>query len=112
MFNGEWIYCASALEAAVGAMIDNLRVLGEASELRFQHCVDLGFGSRWKVDFSYMSKTLGERVFVEAKGKWDALARDKKNRWKNGAGAGRLEIWQGNWRRPVCTEVIYPKGEK
>lgn len=109
VFDGVDIYCPSALEAAVGSQIEMLRKIGEATELRYQHAVNLGMGVKWKVDFSYWSKALKERVWAEAKGKWDAGALIKKKMWINGAGPGRLEIWQGSWRRPICTGVFYPK---
>ena len=108
MFNGELHHCPSKLEAAVGGIVDNLRVLGEASELRAQHSVRLDADRTWKVDYSYFSKSLNERVWVEAKGKRDARFRKNLKLWRDGAGPGRLEIWEGHWSRPICIEVIYP----
>ena len=47
--------------------------------------------------------------FGEAKGKWTADAGIKLRLWREGLGPGTLEIWTGNWRNPVLSEIITPK---
>ena len=112
VLNGEVMHAPSRLEAAVGDALEAQRLAGVAIDCRYQHGVNLGFGVRWKVDFSFTDVLTGETVWREAKGKWDAGALIKKRMWKNGAGPGRLEVWKGNYSRGgikiFCSEVIYP----
>lgn len=98
----------SMLERAVYHVLLLREKAGEIRDIRRQHCVDLGLGVRWKVDFSFEVVATGLRRFAEAKGLEDAGYKIKKRMWKNGAGIGELEIWKGSWRRPALAETVIP----
>ena len=66
----------SKLERDVAETLMILQKAGVISDLRFQHCIDVGPDARWKVDFSYTEK--GETIFHEAKGMEDETYRRKK----------------------------------
>jgi hypothetical protein len=102
----------SKLEAAVYQILCLRERAGEIKDIRRQHCVDLGYDIRWKVDFSFTECATGETVWAEAKGQWTADASIKLRMWKNGRGPGKLEIWRGDYRRPQLVEVIEPKKMK
>jgi hypothetical protein len=67
----------------------------------------LGFGIRWKVDFSFIEN--GQLVFAEAKGKEDRDFKLKFRLWKEGRGLGPLELWKGTAARPLLVGTYYPK---
>lgn len=99
----------SKLESAVNQILFLRERAGEIRNIRRQHRVDLGFGILWKVDFSFELCATDETVFCEAKGIEDATYKHKVKMWRNGAGPGKLEIWKGDYRRPVLVEVISPR---
>lgn len=98
----------SKLEAAVYEILRLRERAGEISEIKRQDSVSLGFGLRWKVDFSFTVNATGARQWAEAKGVWDRQAKRNLKMWDAGAGPGPLEIWQGSYRAPKLVETVTP----
>ncbi len=99
----------SKLEASVYNILHLREKAGEVIDIKRQDTVNLFGKIRWKVDFSFIEVRSGERVWAEAKGVWTKDGRQKYQMWKDGLGPGRLEIWQGNYRNPILSEVVIPK---
>jgi hypothetical protein len=102
----------SALESSVCKILHQREEAGEISAIKWIAPVELGFGVRWKVDFSFVLTESGKTVYCEAKGVEDAGYKVKKKMWENGAGPGRLEIWKGSHKKPKLFKVIEPKKVK
>ena len=105
---------SSKLENAVYQILKLREKAGEISDIRQQDCVDLGFGIRWKVDFSFFMKNVtdkffGKRVYVEAKGVKTERYRMCLKLWEGGQGPGPLEIWEGHYLKPMIKQIIIPK---
>lgn len=98
----------SKLEASVYQQLLLRERAKDIKDIRRQHCVDLGLGVRWKVDFSFTECATGQTVWAEAKGIEDRGYKLKLKMWRNGAGPGRIEIWKGTWQRPHLVEVVVP----
>lgn len=99
----------SQLEAAVYQIL-LLRVrAGEIRDVKRQATVHLGFGLKWKVDFSFTVVANNLETWCEAKGMWDRQAKRNLKMWTGGAGPGPLEIWQGSWKRPIHVKTVVPK---
>ena len=100
---------SSKLESAVHQILLLLERAGEITDIKQQVCVELICGIRWKVDFSYTCVASGEQIWAEAKGLETDRYRICKKLWEGGFGPGPLEIWKGNWRKPIMVETIIPK---
>lgn len=100
----------SKLEASVYQILKLREKAGDIKDIRRQHVVDLGYGVRWRVDFSFVDCKTGERIYAESKGVECEGYRLKRTMWKNGAGPGLLEIWKGNHTKPRLVETIEPRG--
>lgn len=98
----------SKLEAAVYGLLKLRERAGEIIDIKRQASVALGFGLRWKVDFTFQDAKTGRQVWAEAKGAWDRQARRNLKMWEGGAGPGPLEVWQGDYRKPVLVRVVTP----
>jgi hypothetical protein len=98
----------SKFEAAVFQILLLRERAGEIRGIRRQHCVDLGYRIRWKIDFSFTDVDSGRTVFAEAKGFPDQVYKMKLKMYRNGAGEHKLEIWKGTWRKPYLAEVFDP----
>jgi hypothetical protein len=101
----------SALEAAVCALLQLREKARDISMLKWIASVDLGYGIRWKCDFSFLDRD-GKPTWAEAKGAEDATYKHKIKMWRNGAGPGPIEIWKGTWQRPRLVEIVTPKALK
>ncbi len=99
----------SKLEAAVYQMLLLRQKAGEIRDVKRQPSVKLTPSITWKVDFSFTHVFSGLTAYCEAKGKWTEAAGLKLRLWRDGFGPGPLEIWQGNYRRPILVEVVTPK---
>lgn len=62
----------------------------------------------WKVDFSFIDRKRGVKIWCEAKGFESEDYKTKLNLWRE-KGPGPLEIWKGSYKSPVLIEVIDPK---
>ena len=101
---------SSKLEAAVRQILDLREKAGEISDIQ-RGGVHLTCGIRWNVDFNYLDVKTGERVWVEAKGVETERYRICLKLWRGGFGPGDLEVWKGNWRRPMLVEIVKPNKE-
>jgi len=99
----------SKLEASVFQVLCLREKAGEIRDVKRQPSVKLTPSITWKVDFSFTHSLTGETAYCEAKGKWTEAAGLKLRLWRDGFGPGPLEIWQGNWSRPVLVEVVVPR---
>lgn len=100
----------SKLEAAVFYLLDVRQRAGEISDIKRQQVVVLQDGDRstritWRVDFSYVDAKTGETVFVEAKGMETGEYKLKLKMWRANPPA-KLEIWKGNYNKPILVETI------
>ena len=101
---------SSKLEAAVRQILDLREKAGEISDIK-RGAVELTCGIRWNVDFNYLDVKTGKRVWVEAKGVETERYRICLKLWRGGFGPGVLEIWKGDWRRPVLVDIVKPNKE-
>lgn len=99
----------SMLEKAVCKIMALRERAGEIRNVKRQASVQLIPGVRWKVDFGFEYVATGEPGWAEAKGRWDRGASMRLRIWKNGAGPGKLEIWEGAHAKPTMTKVVVPK---
>lgn len=102
---------ASKLEAAVHQILRLREKAGEISDIQ-RGRVELTCGITWNVDFNFIDKTSGKRVWCEAKGVETERYRLCLKLWRGGHGPGLLEIWKGNWRRPTLVEIVKPQRRK
>jgi hypothetical protein len=101
---------SSRLEYSVYQLLLTRERAGEISDIRKQHCVDLTAACiSWKVDFSFIEKSTGLRVWCEAKGLEKSDYRIKLKLWRV-YGPGTLEIWKGSAARPFVAEIVVPRG--
>lgn len=97
----------SKLESAVHDLLKLRERSGAISDIKQQVSVDLGFGIKWKVDFSFVDN--GQTVYAEAKGVETERYRMCLKLWRGGQGPGPLEIWKGDYKRPRLVELVNPK---
>lgn len=102
----------SALEATVCDLLSAREQHGEISDVKWIVSVQLTKKIRWKVDFRYTVCKTGEVRHAEAKGKDMADYVIKRELWREGYGPTVLEIWKGDWRRPVLVETVSPEMRK
>jgi hypothetical protein len=116
----------SGLECAVCEILIQRERVGDIRNLKWQHTVNLGFGVRWKVDWSFeqrggqvlidpmgvSSADVWTPTFAEAKGAETNYYKLKLRMWKEGCGPAPLEIWKGSAQRPMLVETIYPQVRK
>lgn len=103
----------SKLEAAVYQILKLREKAGEISDIQLQDTVTLkskceacGDGPvRWKVDFSFIKNSTGQREYAEAKGVHTSTFRKQLRLWKSNPPT-RLEIWKGSYESPRLVEII------
>lgn len=100
----------SKLESAVYGQLVLRERMGEISDIKRQQTVVLQEGKRntritWRIDFSFIEKHTGTIAYCEAKGfsTRDYVLKLKLYRANPPA---PLEIWMGDYRRPVMRERI------
>jgi hypothetical protein len=99
----------STLERDTYGILEWRQKAGEIRGLKRYATVELAYGILWKIDFTFEITATGERCWAEAKGKWTADALLKLRMWKNGAGPGKLEIWNASRQGPQLTQVVIPR---
>jgi|ERR1035437_5925085 hypothetical protein len=101
----------SKLESAVCQMLQIRVRAGEIKELKWQHTVELDYGIKWKIDWSFVDVKSGDLSFVEAKGVSTSDYKLKLKMFRE-CGLGPLEIWKGSSKKCYCVERIIPNGTK
>lgn len=101
---------SSKLEAAVYNLLKLREKSGEISEIKQQQTVVLQDGPRntritWRVDFSFYDLKTGQTTYAEAKGVETQEYKLKLKLWRKLKPAN-LEIWKGNYTRPILVELI------
>lgn len=100
----------SKFERAVYVKLKDREVLGLITDIKRQQTVVLVPGDRttritWRVDFSFVNKSSGQLEYAEAKGFETNDYKLKLKLWRSNPPAP-LEIWKGNYMRPVLAERI------
>lgn len=102
----------SELEASVDGILRQRVAAGEIILLQRQDKITFYWNGvkiiSYIPDFKCQLVATGEVFWVEAKGFKDALWSVKEACWR-AAGPGRLEMWEGDARRPIFTGNIIPK---
>ena len=95
----------SQLEGSVYSFLKQLESLGDIENIRQQVEKTVTAEITYTIDFVVFDKRSGEDVFVEAKGIESDKWRYFKKGWKT-SGHGKLEVYKGNYRKPVLAEVV------
>lgn len=99
----------SKLESSVCQIIQLREKAGELKLLQVEDHVHLTDAAILYIpDFKVQDIASGEVFWIEAKGFADQKWPLKKKLWKF-YGPGNLEIWKGDYRRPVLDEVVTPR---
>lgn len=98
----------SKLEGAVCQILQLREKAGEIKVLQVEDHILISGWYRYVPDFRCELVATGEVFWVEAKGfandRWPSTRRG----WKH-AGPGKLEVWKGDYKKPVLDEVIIPE---
>lgn len=100
----------SKLESAVNDLLRIRENEKEITDIQRQQTVILQDGApnvkiSWKLDFSYERVSDGKRCYVEAKGFATEDFKLKLKLWRKNPPAP-LEIYKGDYRRPILSETI------
>lgn len=101
----------SALEASVCEILVLRQKAGDIRNLKYQHTATLAFGVKWKIDWSFEQSPDWHLRFAEAKGQDTREFKLKLRMWVGGCGAGPLELWRGDHRRPRLDRVYVPDSD-
>lgn len=103
----------SLLERAVCALIRMRELAGELVHEKHEDRIEIGRAKYvYFADFRVRDAKSSERFWIEAKGnekcgRWPTT----KKQWK-AYGPGKLEVWQGSYKRPILVKTIYPDEEQ
>lgn len=101
----------SGLEAEVCDILALRQKAGDIRNLKWQQTVELDYGLRWKVDWSFEQSPDWHFRLAEAKGKEDATFKHKYRMYTQGCGKWPLEMWRGTWKRPYLDKIVFPKNK-
>ncbi len=100
----------SALESSVCELLILREKAGDIRILKYQASVELAYGIKWKIDWSFEQGPDWILTYAEAKGADTPDFRLKLRMFREGAGKGPLELWRGTHARPYLEKIIHPKG--